>query len=98
MVQPNSSPQGTWVQVRPRTAQNQPRRVEFRFYPDYVRAVWAHMEGQSLTKTRGGVSISPDGETLLFQDVIQIEGVSVFVRAWFIPARKKKESYHLRVE
>lgn len=97
MLQPNSSQSGTWVQVRPRTARNQPRRVEFRFYPEYVRAVWKSMNGETAPKTRGGVSLSPDGETLLFTDVIQIDGTSVFVNAWFIPARQP-ETYHLRVE
>ena len=98
MRQEDSSANGTWVQVEPRRASGKPRRIEIRFYPEYIRAIWARRAERALSATRGGVSLSPDSETLLLHTAFPVDGVTVFVRAWFIPAPGKRDTFHLRVE
>jgi hypothetical protein len=61
-------------------------------------ALWDHRlnPAKSPAVTRG-ISISPDGETLMLDTVIPINRSSAFVRAWLVPA-VEREYFHLRVE
>jgi hypothetical protein len=88
----NSEP---WVQVQAPTRKKGITRIDVRFTPDYVRGLVAPKTSR-VAETRGEY-LPDDRETLLLDDVLSIEGSSVFVRAWLIPARRKGQ-YHLRVE
>lgn len=83
--------------MQPRAAHSKARRVEFRFYPEYIQAVLTQRRERLSGVSRGGVSLLPDSETLLLDASIPADDVTVFVRAWFIPAGEP-DTFCLRVE
>lgn len=83
-----------WVQVRVPGRNASSTQVEFRFSSEYVRSIW---QANPMPVTRTG-HISPETETLLLDDVIELPDVMIHVAAWLIPSRSDPKVYHLRVD
>lgn len=96
MLEPSQSfNKAPWAQVHTKLRGKPRTRVEFRFSPAYVRALWnanALLQGD----TRAAYYL-PQSERLLLDDVIYIEDKAVFVRAWLIPS-VERDYFHLRVK
>ncbi len=83
-----------WTQVHTKLRGKRGTRVEFRFSPTYLRALW-NVNASLLGKLRAAY-YAPQFERLLLDDVIYIEDKAVFVRVWLIPA-EEPDYFHLRV-
>lgn len=83
-----------WVQVNPSVRGSTRTHVEIRFAPNYIRSLWR----PRAARERGtrGVFDDAAGERLLFDGTIPVEGASMFVQAWLVPAAEPG-AYHIRV-
>jgi hypothetical protein len=84
-----------WVQKLYPARGKHPARVEFHFSPAYVSKLW-NREPAFSRETRSGESPARR-EDLLLDDIITIQGASIFVRAWLVPA-DDSDLFHLRIE
>ena len=83
-----------WAQSLTRVRGANRRRVEIRFAPDYIRALW-HPRTAREQAVRGAFD-DAENERLLYDGTIPIDGASMFVQAWLVPAMRP-EYYHIRV-
>ncbi len=70
------------------------RRVEICFAPAYLRALWRPRATRETT-SRGAFDDATT-ERLLYDGTIPIDGASMFVQAWLVPAAQPGD-YHIRV-
>lgn len=84
-----------WAQSVTRARGTNRRRVEIRFAPDYIRALW-HPRIARERIARGAFDDAAS-ERLLYDGTIPVDGgASMFVQAWLVPSARSG-SYHIRV-
>lgn len=87
-----------WSQVRVPTDRPGLTRVEFLFDPEYLRSI-PLSDGSSKPSLRTrGVDHARVREITLLDDVIDLDGVPLYVSGWLVPSRNIAQVYHLRVK
>lgn len=83
-----------WQETLSRGRGKKQWRFEARFAPNYVRKLWRPRATRETT-SRGAFDDATT-ERLLYDGTIPIEGASMFVQAWLVPAARLGD-YHIRV-
>jgi hypothetical protein len=83
-----------WAQVSVKARRNTRARIEFHFTPQYIKTFW-HPRTARESRLRAPYTLA-EKSRLLLDDVISLDGSSMFVQAWLVPAAQVGH-YHLHV-